>query len=621
MDWIDNQTATETKKRKSASGKLKRSMSLEKRMKAVLANPVDVWAAGFEHELAAIQWPEGCDAALSWLWSTVILEQAQVLCRAGVSPSRLAGALNLENNGNSPAQLSTITALMSDALESRAFSWLDEADCYPQAALGIIATLWHLPDHARRVAPDQLAQWLQAVAIRTVEHSSQQSECLLGNLVFHCELPLLLDLLTASPKFAAGNLASQAMDDLAEYLENSQEHIGSWLAHGATYLRAALACVLRCRLLANHLGLRKWYSPQRKALSGLLIEAARWTRPDGTELLGSGLNRKSSQAMWKALSKLASGSREQRQPLILSKLLRAESASTKKATESRLPDISVHDEHAGCALLGSSWLQPGSRVAIDFSDTDVQVEVLGPKGRPLISGNWPVQVSKDGRALYQLDGWEQVCWFSDNDVSYLEIESRFGDSVKFQRQFVLFRQHRLLLVADALLGDQCGQWKMSSEISLAPETAWLPNEKNTEAFLGREKAHCLVLPLFLPEWKNAPASGQVNANSDRLEISNSCNNACRLYSPVLFALCNRFSHKPYTWRHLSVAENLRIVGRDEALGLRVQLGKLQLLLYRSLTPTTRRTVLGTHLLSDFFAGLFDKDSGEAATLVEIEGTE
>jgi hypothetical protein len=620
MDWIDTQQTPEKKSRKSTSRTPKRSVNLEKRVMAALANPAQLWAEAFEQQLAGLEWPEGCDAQLTWLWSTVLVEQAQVLCRCGVSPSRLEALVKEANGFGLDCPVQAVSELMNEPLDSLAFQWLDQADSYPQAALGVIATAWNLPQHARRIDGEKLGKWLAAVARRTVEHSNQQSDCLLGNLAFHCELPLLLDLLTASPKFSAGPLSNQAMDDLAEYLENSQEHMGSWLAHGAAYLRAALACVLRCRLLADHMGLRSWYEPQRKALAGILSHAARWSRPDGSQMLGHARGSKESMAVWKALTKRASINRKQRQQMVLSNLLKGKRPSAKDSPAGRFSDLAANDEQAACAIMGSSWLQPSSRLAVDFSESTGYLEALGPKGRALLGGNWPVQVTEAGNPAYQLDGWEQLCWFSDQDIDYLEIEARFGEFAKVQRQIILFRKQRFLLAADALICEQPGQWSMTSRMPLADQVQWQAGGKNTEGFLLQGKNRCLVIPLFLPEWKAATTVGSIDVESNQLVITNSSLGASRIYSPVLVSLCNRIAAKPYTWRQLTVADNLRIVARDEAAGYRLQLGKQQFLLYRSLAKPTRRTLLGAHLMSDFFAGSFEKDSGEAETLVEIEGS-
>jgi hypothetical protein len=72
-----------------------------------------------------------------------------------------------------------------------------------------------------------------------------------------------------------------------------------------------------------------------------------------------------------------------------------------------------------------------------------------------------------------------------------------------------------------------------------------------------------------------------------------------------------------TWRQLAVAENLRRVSDNTAVGYRVQLGSEQWLIYRSFTRFGNRTVLGQNLSSEFFCGRFLPD-GTTEMLIEIE---
>jgi hypothetical protein len=71
-----------------------------------------------------------------------------------------------------------------------------------------------------------------------------------------------------------------------------------------------------------------------------------------------------------------------------------------------------------------------------------------------------------------------------------------------------------------------------------------------------------------------------------------------------------------TWRQLTIAENLNIVSRDEAVAYRVQVGIDQWLFYRSIRPAISRTVLGQHLSCEFICGRFLND-GSIESLVEI----
>ncbi len=109
---------------------------------------------------------------------------------------------------------------------------------------------------------------------------------MLCELVLKCELPLLLGTVTGAGKRNLFAEAFEAMDNLALLLEQSEDQPARWLAYGASYLRASLGSVLRCRMLADSLGLRRLYAPQRSALENLLVHAARWTRMGGSSLLG-----------------------------------------------------------------------------------------------------------------------------------------------------------------------------------------------------------------------------------------------------------------------------------------------------------------------------------------------
>jgi hypothetical protein len=620
MDWINHKSNPGSKGASLGKKKSHRPASLKKQVFAALAHPTSVWSSGLDHALASIKWPTGCSPELTWLWSTVIQEQAEVLVRAGVSARQMSRVIDPAGHVDEKSRMAAVSGLMHQPLESILFEWLEQSDAYPQAALGTMATLWHLPEHARRTAPEALGKWVKEVTEQIVQRQSQQCDCLLGNLVFHCELPLLLDLLTANPQPAGGEIASRAMDDLAEYLENSREHIEAWLAHGASYLRSALACVFRCRVLADHLQLRSWYPPQRKALAELLEHAARWARHDGTQLLGSPSPNSSAHSLWKTLCKQASASDRLQRTLELAGLLSTKPSNRHKAVK-LLPELSHHQEQAQCATMRYSWFHRGCGLALDFSESPMQLEAVGPKGVSLLRGQWSVQVALEGQLQYQMDGWEQICWFSDQDVDYIELEAKFGENARVQRQLILIRKHRFALAADALLGLVPGNWTITSEFPLCPEVQWQPTESHTEGFLVGKGLCCPAIPLFLPEWRSQAHTGSLQCHADRLVVTNATHGAANLYSPVVFGLANRLASHPYTWRQLTVGENLQIVPRDSAAAFRLQFGKKQFLFYRNLSEARKRTVLGVHLMSDFFAGRIDKDSGDAESLVEIDATE
>ena len=81
------------------------------------------------------------------------------------------------------------------------------------------------------------------------------------------------------------------------------------------------------------------------------------------------------------------------------------------------------------------------------------------------------------------------------------------------------------------------------------------------------------------------------------------------------------STKAYTWRQLTIAEELRIQPRDIAEAYRLQINRDQWVFYRSLTPCTRRTVMGLHLNTEFYAGRFCPDDGQFEAIVEVNPDE
>ena len=627
MDWIDpryveTDDVSDMNKGKTKDKRKPRVKPFHSQVAAALAQPLDVWSAAYGHALMRLKWPAGCTLESTWLWSAVIEEQASVLVRAGVPAKKLASLLSEPNSSKEPADaeqesLASVIGLMDQSLETLAYQWLDTADTSAPAALGVAAVAWHVAEHAQHPAANWLTQWLQDVVDRVAKYTADDEDAVLCPLVLQCELPLLVCMTTAGSKRIVQAEASKAMDNLALLLERGEDKPYPWLVHGATYLRAALASVLRSRVLADSLGLRKFFPPQQKALAALLKHAARWSRGDGTAMLGAPQVSPRAKAIWEAVVKLALAPKPLVAALSCVGIKTERSVDVGKLTNSQLPAISHYCDQAGCATMQSDWRHKGSRFAFDFSDNEIFIEALGPKGQSVLSGEWGVHVELNGQREMQLGDWEEVCWFTDKEVDYIEVEAKFGQHAKVQRQAMLFRKERLLVLADALLGSEDGQWLLRSSIPLAHGVKFEAAQKTREGFINlRGGQRCLALPLHLPEWRRQSAPGRFEVADDLLNITAETIKG-RCFAPVLISLCNRHAKKPFTWRQLTVAENLEVVQRDVAAAYRIQIGKEQWLIYRTLAEAARRTALGMHTLSDFFAGRV-KISGDLDTLVEVE---
>jgi hypothetical protein len=122
--------------------------------------------------------------------------------------------------------------------------------------------------------------------------------------------------------------------------------------------------------------------------------------------------------------------------------------------------------------------------------------------------------------------------------------------------------------------------------------------------------------LALPEWRNSAARGSFQASEAGVELALSAEGEC-LFAPLFVDLSRKRIDKQLTWRQLTVGQLREIVPGDVAVGYRVQVGKSQWLVYRSLAPAAIRTVLGQNVMHEFLVGRFHPD-GHVETLLEIE---
>lgn len=628
MDWTSpsNPTPKKSSKKPGKTAKAKKSRrpstqkaagtdkTLAEKIQSALTEPTNAWSVDFQKALGKLMWPKGVTAESTFLFSTLIQEQSDVLAQAGICSSQLGAIF--------PSSQHDSTTGQSDQLEQHAFLWLEKIEESPSAALGSIALAWQVAEHARQFDNEWLSKWVMAV-LQTAQSSELDEEaCILTRLVVRCELPLLMTVLGDSEITLAE--ASRAMDNLAEYLECAAEDPSTWIGGGATYLRAELASVLRCRILADAIGFRGWFAPQQKAIAELLIHASRWARPDGTQLLAADSTAPKAQAVWDALASQTRNPKKLSAAMILSGLAKGKRSDAKESVPAaKLPALTQYSESAACAVAQSDWRNKGCRLAIDYSKANMCIEALGPKGKTVLAGKWSLDFLLEGKQQPQTGDWQEVCWFSDEDVDYLELETQFGDGIRVQRQFALLRAERLLYLADAVLTEQESDLSLESSIPLGSTSKFAPANKTTEGFIESPAGKSLVLPLFLPEWRR-----QISINSSRDSFTSVGSSlvakvhqkARCVYNPVLISLCSSHAKQPFTWRHLTVADELRIVRPEEAQAFRVQFGTDQLFVYRNLDKPVRRTALGFHTFDDFFIGRFDAEDGEMDTIVQVEAT-
>ena len=223
--------------------------------------------------------------------------------------------------------------------------------------------------------------------------------------------------------------------------------------------------------------------------------------------------------------------------------------------------------------------------------------------RRLLSGEWPLEVSFNGRPLAIVGEWEQILLEADADVDYLELEIKLADEVTVQRHMVLPRRERFALVADAVLGIQPGQIAYRSTLPIAERCRVSRHEGNARRLVGDRRAPCATRAAVGIERVAARTSSGSLENTAWLAVD-AIGRGTGAVSPWFIDLDARLYHREATWRQLTVAEKRQIVPADMAVGYRAQAGSDQWLVYRSAGAPAIRTVPGANLMHEFFVGSF-----------------
>jgi hypothetical protein len=288
-----------------------------------------------------------------------------------------------------------------------------------------------------------------------------------------------------------------------------------------------------------------------------------------------------------------------------------------RSTEARRA-IAAEPESAKSPCILQSTDTSTDRIQVAYQQRHLQCELSAGK-HPLLMGPWHWEVIVGKRSLDSSDEvdsacWENTCWEQNIDVSYVEMQLDLPSGLQIQRQILLARRDRFALLADvvAIPGDVDSVYRC--RLTLGDQLSSVPAAEGREItlFKGR-RAVARVLPISLPEWRRQP-SGELKAD-DGLTLTQPLPGR-RGHVALFIDLDPQRIKRQLTWRQLTVAESLQIVARDIAAGYRIQIGREQWLIYRSLAPSGNRTVLGQNFSTEFVVARF-RPNGIAEKILEI----
>lgn len=493
-------------------------------------------------------------------------------------------------------------------------SWLSdigsrEATC--DLAFECLAWSHALPALARELDAAPWWQLLERIigVVRDAAGISLDEQPLVHQLLTG-ELPLTLAFLLPEID-ACRELAAPACHALSRGPSQLLDGDGIPRGRYVPLLRPLLACWTRAGMIGRELRVECFGDGANNQLQWLVQQAVRLTRHDGTAVFSRGPASPWEKDFVEAALALF-GDEEDAELVRLA--LTGRRLEKRHQSNQKTPLPGTHSEWAEIGVLRSDWSRAANVLAVTYHDRQIETELSCPK-QIVWSGVWNPEVVINQTVVNPTGNWEEVCWYSDADVDYLELEIPLADNWKIQRQMLLGRTDRFFFVADAVLGDQAARIDYSATLPLATGIQFRGAAETREGYLEGPGRLATIMPLALPEWR-------VDRRADTLQMSDSgvqLHQICfgrALYAPLFLDLDRVRAKKPATWRRLTVAEKLEIQPADVAVGYRVQAGSSQWVIYRSLGPKANRTVLGHNLSTEFYIGRFLKN-GETEELLEI----
>ncbi len=425
---------------------------------------------------------------------------------------------------------------------------------------------------------------------------------------------------------SCSRLQKSSLECLSQWCEREEESISTAI-RGGVNARLALAALIRSKKIVQKTTRRKFKQRHAHAAAGLASWVVAMTTHTGGAV-GSDANRSEVADDLRAdglLPEAVGCDPETLQPA-LDGVLGKPQRSGRLAWEICLPESFQHSADAKIALLMPQWDVRRGRTYVDYGDREMSIELFGGKS-VVLQGACQTSIEVDNETQQPIDDWVATCEYTDDDVHYFEIEQPWSGGIVLQRQIMVIRDDRCVLLADSVLPSEVVRQPnpdciihyrnrlplaKSMQLDFAPDTR--------EAFFSDGRRRGLVIPLSTCEWRMGKSDADLITTDDQY-LLHSTSGRGRLFAPLWFDFQRSRFKRNRTWRQLTVAHDLRIVPREEAVAYRIQIGVEQWMLYRSLANQVTRSVLGKHLVADFFAARFDLSDGSFEELVTVDTSE
>lgn len=530
-------------------------------------------------------------------------------------PSKYATFLDWHKSINK--HLSSKTSF--DALQRMISAWCDAVMTRPNSvsfALESIAWTYEIPRLSAAVDSktwwslvSKLVSLANQAHIYQVDDDSPADDYLMYEL-FAGELPLALSVMLSELK-PTKFFAESARKKLSESLVELTDGEGLLKAELLEASQMLLACWTRVKALAYATKKGVFSSDAETQFEWLIQQMLRLTDRGGRLPFSQEAPYAALDLYSHALDLGGDASDE----VAASKRLKGYKA---RKNDDELPEPSNDSEWAQIATLSAGWSDRSPRFTVDYSTETIRLELIF-EGRILLSGDWPIDVTRDGKQLRSDDEWDVNCWHSDEDCDYLELSMGLSDGSQLERLILLAREDGVAMLGEVLLGPDdkaASPVEIRSRLPLGDGISLEDQDETRDSMLvSDDKPICGIIPLALPEWRSERRVGELTEDGNHLYFQ-AKSIGRNLVSPIWIDFSRTRYAKQRTWRQLTVAQSLEKVANDVAVAYRIQAGKDQWLIYRSLDERANRTVLGQNLSSEALYGRFLR-TGEVDEYLEI----
>jgi hypothetical protein len=430
------------------------------------------------------------------------------------------------------------------------------------------------------------------------------------------EVPYLACLVFEGIAGTSQSIKSARKSIAAELVENTDTD-GTPHADLVERLPLWLASFIRITRTAQAFDVRVWNRDQEELLRSVVERAIPLCHPDGRAALSNGLNLQplpilTAAAQTCGLPELGSVGSYLRSV----KRVVAGKPPARVRADGVMAMPSNQSDFARFALLRSDWSVNADSVALAHHRRFPQLDVAA-SGRPLIHGDWKLKLTIGGVPVELADEWSCVCWQSDPDADYIELQMAGPGKMRVERIVMLSRTQRFLLLADSISGVAHERIEYQSELPLGEQVQARRDVPTREILLSMKGFRARAFPLSLPQDRVMSTPHDFVDEDGMLKLSQIAEGE-GLFAPIILDWGSGRARGPAQWRSLTVTEDGNVIGPDIAAGHRLKINDLQLLIFRSLKSTGHsRAVLGHHTWNETVVARVDKH-GDVEPFLMVE---